>query len=60
MKISNCPYIHYTTLIGTNCEGICNLYCEDKYGNTRFVSCEHIPISQCKFKIKNLGVDYDR
>ena len=54
MKISNCPYIHYTTIMDTKGEGHCNLYCEDKYGNIRFVPCESIPISKCEYKLKEL------
>lgn len=54
MKISNCPYIHYTTIMDNKCEGHCHLYCEDKYGNIRFVPCESIPISQCERKQKEL------
>jgi hypothetical protein len=50
MKISNCPYIHYETIIGDKCEGNCNLFCEDKYGNIKFMTCESIPISKCEFK----------
>ena len=54
MKISNCPYIHYETIIGNKCEGNCNLYCEDKYGNIKFVHCESIPISKCEYKQKEI------
>lgn len=51
MKISNCPYIHYETIIGTKCEGNCNLYPNEWIGRSfQFVPCESIPISKCKFK----------
>ena len=54
MKLKNCPYISFTTLIGNPSNGTCNLFPEYyNFGlDYRFVECENVPISRCFYKLK--------
>lgn len=57
MKMSNCPYICFVSLLGDKSDGTCNLYPKEKNRHIQFVPCESIPISKCKFKLSRVNAE---
>lgn len=57
MKLKNCPYISFISLIENPSNGTCNLFPEYyNFGlDYRFIECKNVPITKCPYKQKEVN-----